>query len=97
MEDLTAGRFEATVERLDAENTRQNHRLADIESQIKELRDLNVAVGKMAVSLETMAAELKKQGERLEKMEQAPSRILSLILTAIISTVVAASVTFLIR
>ena len=97
MEELTSGAFEATVDRLDAENDRQNHRLTEIEHEIKALRDLNVSVGKMAVSLETMAKELAKQGERLEKMEQAPSRILSLILTAIISTVVAACVTFLIK
>lgn len=59
--------------RIDAENARQNRRLAELESTVKEIQRLSIAVEKMAVSMEAMTKELSEQGERLEKIETEPA------------------------
>ena len=59
--------------RIDAENARQNKRLAELESTVKEIQRLSIAVEKMAVSMEAMTKELSEQGDRLEKIEKEPA------------------------
>ena len=59
--------------RIDAENARQNKRLAELESTVKEIQRLSIAVEKMAVSMEAMTKELSDQGDRLEKIETEPA------------------------
>ena len=61
------------AKRVDEENTRQNHRLAELESTVKEIQRLSIAVEKMAVSLQAMTKELEEQGDRLEKIEKEPA------------------------
>ena len=55
--------------RLDAENERQNHRLESAENDIKGLRELHVAVEKLATNMERMFEEQRRQGARLETLE----------------------------
>ena len=54
--------FESEIKRLDAENVRQNHR-------IDVLERLTESVQKLAVNMEHMAAEQKKQSECISKLE----------------------------
>ena len=61
------------AKRVDEENDRQNHRLAELESTVKEIQRLSIAVEKMAVSLQAMTKELEEQGDRLEKIEKEPA------------------------
>ncbi len=68
-ENITRHEFDAVMERLDAENGRQNHRLESAENDIKALRALHVAVEKLATNMERMFEEQRKQGARLEALE----------------------------
>ena len=61
------------AKRIDEENTRQNKRLSELESTVKEIQRLSIAVEKMAVSMEAMTKELSEQGDRLEKIETEPA------------------------
>ena len=76
--------------RIDAENERQNRRLSELESTVKEINRLTVSVEKMAVSMEAMAAEQKRQGERLTEIEQKPVKRYDAIITGIIGAIVGA-------
>ena len=83
--------------KIDAEEERQNRRIALLEENIREINTLTVSVEKMAVNMGNMLDELKRQGERLGKLEQEPaetSRQIKLaIITSIIGTVVGAVAT----
>lgn len=69
-----ARRMEAENKGIMDENNRQNHRLESLEKSVEETRRLTVSVEKMAVSTENMANELKRQGERLDVIEQKPAK-----------------------
>lgn len=85
---------EEFTRRIDAENTRQNRRIALLEEGIQKLNALIVAVEKMAVNMENMLTEQKRQGERLEKLEREPAethrQVKNAIITAVIGAVVGA-------
>ena len=66
---ITRAEHEEFKERMKDEDHRQNKRLDAIEEEVRQIRELTVSVAKMAQSLETMTEEQKKQGERLEKIE----------------------------
>lgn len=55
--------------RMDAENERQNHRLNELEKTVGQIHSLTTSVAKLAQSVETFAEELKKQGDRVETLE----------------------------
>ena len=55
--------------RLDAENERQNHRLNALEETVKQIHTLALSVKELAVSIQSMVEEQKKQGARLETLE----------------------------
>ena len=59
--------------RMEAENDRQNHRLAKLETALDNLSKLTISVEKMAVSLERMAKEQEKTSNRLTALEQEPA------------------------
>lgn len=85
--------------RIDAENERQNRRIALLEENIKQMNALTVSVEKMAVNMENMLNAIERQGnliekqnDRLDTMEKEPGKdykqIKSTIITAILSTIV---------
>lgn len=76
--------------RIEDENDRQNHRLEALEEAVREMTRLTVAVEKMAVSIEGMAAEQKRQGERLTAIEEKPVKRWDAIVTGIIGAIVGA-------
>ena len=49
------------------------HRMNEQEEQGKSLTSLALSVQKMALSMESMIDEQKKQGERLSKLEAEPA------------------------
>ena len=61
------------AKRIDEENNRQNKRIAELESTVKEIQRLTISVEKMAVCMEAMTKELAEQGDRLEKIEKEPA------------------------
>ncbi len=66
---INRAEHEEFKKRMEDEDHRQNKRLDAIEEEVRQIRELTVSVAKMAQSLETMTEEQKKQGERLEKIE----------------------------
>lgn len=98
MEDvITRKEHEEFARRQDEENTRQNRRIAVLEEDIKEIHGLTVSVEKLAISMENMMVELKKQGDRLGELEREPieahKQIKMSVVTALVGAVVGAAVT----
>ena len=85
---------EEFARRIDAENERQNRRIALLEGNVQQMNDLTVSVKEMAVTMGNMLEEQKKQGDRLEKLEREPGeahrQIKAAIITAAVSSVVGA-------
>lgn len=79
--------------RYDEVNNSQNRRLDSLEEEVKQIYSLAISVEKMAGSLEQMAKELSKQGQRLDRIESEPGEkwkqaswlVLSIIVTALIT------------
>lgn len=57
------------AQRVDDENRRQNRRIGELESQLREIRDLTASVRELAVNMRNMLEEQARQGERLEALE----------------------------
>lgn len=70
------------------------HRVTGLEIQGKAIQDLVISVNKMAVNMENMLEEQKKQGERLEALERVPSetnkQVKNAVITALVGGVVGA-------
>lgn len=81
------GREEHTefVKRMEEEHTRQNKRILTIEKALEQQNKLALAVEKMAINMESMLKEQKKQGERLEELEKVPAKKWNTVTTAILS------------
>lgn len=84
------------IQRLDAEDKRINHRVDELAENVKNIQNLTLSVEKLAMNMENMISEQKSQGERLEKLEQAPAEnammIKNTITTKIIDIIVGALV-----
>lgn len=76
------------IERIRDEDNRQNHRLDSLEEQTKEFREIALSVQKLATNMEHMLEEIKDQGKRLKKIEEAPLQSLSLAKSTFVSTLV---------
>lgn len=74
--------------RIDAENSRQNARISDIEKEVKQISDLVASVKVLAANMETMAKEQAKMGDRLQAIEEKPAKRWDAIVGAIITGVV---------
>lgn len=60
---------EEFAKRIDEENTRQNHRLANLENTVNQIANIMQSVERLAINMEHMAKEQQKQGERLTVLE----------------------------
>lgn len=65
--------MKAEIDRLDAEDDRQNHRIDVLEQGNKDMRDLMIAVHELAINMQRMLNEQEKQGARLDKIESEPA------------------------
>ena len=85
------------AKRIEDENTRQNHRISNLEDTVKQVQELTVSVREMAVNIGQMTKELSKQGERLEAIEKEPAQkwkqaswiAVSVIVTALVTLALA--------
>lgn len=84
--------MESENQRINDENDRQNRRIAVIETTIQQIGSLTVSVERMAANMENMLEVLKKQGERLEKLEREPAETNRQVKTAVITSVISAVV-----
>ena len=96
-EYITRPEYEERQKRLDDENRRQNHRIDKLEQISDQIADIASSVKVMAVTMQGMQAEQKEQGERLKKIEQEPADMWNKVIATIITVLVTATVTWLIR
>lgn len=85
---ITRQEHEEFARRQDAENERQNRRIQLLEDNLRQINALTVSVEKMAVNMENMLAEQKRQGERLEDLEKEPAETHKQIKLAVITSVI---------
>lgn len=91
-EYLTLSEHREFSKRIEEENTRQNHRIANLESAVQQIAGLASSVERLAINMENMAKEQQKQGDRLgilegrdgEKWRSVVSHVGLCILTAIV-------------
>lgn len=96
-------RMDAEHKRIDDEQQRQNKRLCVLEETVKQFTSLTISVEKMAVSMENMFEEQKKQGKKLDEIENAPAKnwntlkasVLSAIGGAVGAAIIAAIINFM--
>ena len=79
---------EEFARRIDGDTKQLTARVDSLEANVKEIGRLTVSVEKMAVSMENMAVEQKKQGERLDKIEEKPAQRWDSLVTAIITGII---------
>lgn len=68
------------------------HRTADLEQSQKQIYDLTISVKELAMSVKSMVEEQKEQGERIQKLEEAPVEKWNLLQKTILTGVVSALV-----
>ena len=76
--------------RVEEENTRQNHRITELEGAVKQISELVSSVKVLAANMENMAKEQAKQGERLEEIEKKPAKRWDVVITGALSAIVGA-------
>ena len=64
--------IKAELQRIHDEDDRQNHRLNNLESTVKELNELVLTIQRLTMSVESLTKEVQRQGNRLESIENAP-------------------------
>ena len=71
-EFVTRAEHKEFAERIDKENDRQNKRLSELETAIKEITKITILIERLANSIENMQKELCSQGQRLKDIEDKP-------------------------
>ena len=93
--------IERTVIKLDQRSKSNTKRLDRLEKTTEAVQELATSVKLMAQSLDNMADEQKRQGERLEKLEQQPAdrwnTIIKTMLTAVVSALAGGFAAMLIK
>ena len=81
--------------RMDEEHNRQNHRITNLETNVKDISSLTTSVASLAKSVEQMARAQEKQAKRLEALEQKPARKWESFVDKVIWAVAAALIAFI--
>ena len=90
-------RMESENQRLAEEDRRQNHRIDDLEENVKEIHKLTVSIERMSVNMQSMLEAIERQGNLIEKqtsrideIEKEPVKDGKQIKMSVITTVVSA-------
>ena len=62
------------VKRMEEEHDRQNKRITLLEDSVRQFSSLTLSVERLAINMENMVEEQKKQGKRLETLEDVPKK-----------------------
>lgn len=87
MEYIGRGEHEEFAKRMEEEHTRQNKRISAMERALEQYNKIAISVEKMAINMELMLKEQKKQGEELEELKNAPVKKWNTLTTAILSAI----------
>lgn len=69
MEYITRLEHDEFAKRMEEEHARQNRRIGDMEENFRQIQNLTISIEKMALNVEGVVKELKRQGDRLETLE----------------------------
>lgn len=72
MEYIGRAEHDEFAKRMEEEHIRQNKRLTNVEEMLKRYTEMAISVEKLAIGVENMVEEQKKQGARLERLENEP-------------------------
>lgn len=93
MEYVTKEAFDIACDKLEDVDNRQDARIDRIQKSLDELRSISSNVERLAVSVETMAKELDRQGKDLEEIKGRDGdkwrTVVSYIVTAFVGAVIA--------
>lgn len=93
--------FTETMRRIDAEDSRQNSRLTELEIAQKQISELITSVKVLANNMEQMAKEQIKQGVRLQVIEEKPGKrwetVVACIITGLVGAVISATISGLVK
>ncbi|MBR4540562.1 MAG: hypothetical protein IKP31_02340 [Lachnospiraceae bacterium] len=92
-EYVTKAVHDEFARRIDEENSRQNHRISNLENGLNQLSELVSQIKVLAVNVENMSKELQKQGTRLETIEAKPEKRWETIVACVITGLVGAAIT----
>lgn len=88
---ITRAEHEEFRKRLEEQNQRQDKRISLLEENVRQIGALTTSVEKLALSMESMAKEQERQGERMEVLEGRDGemwrKIVGYIATAVIGIV----------
>ena len=87
---ITRAEHEEFRRRIEAEEHRQNRRLEELEETVRQIQALTISVEKMVVSMQAMADEQRRQGERLDGLEAEPGKAWKSLRAGLIGAVAAA-------
>ena len=62
-----ARRMDAENKRLAEEDNRQNHRIDELEENVKEIHKLTVSMERMSANMQSMLEAIERQGKLIEK------------------------------
>ena len=74
MEYIGRAEHEEYAKRMEEEHSRQNKSINNVEEMLKRYTEMAISVEKLAIGVENMVEEQKKQGARLEKLEEVPAK-----------------------
>ena len=89
---ITRAEHEEFRRRLEEQNQRQDKRISLLEENVREIGALTTSVEKLAISIESMAKEQGRQGERLEILEGRDGemwrKVVGYIVTAVVGILI---------
>lgn len=89
---ITRAEHEEFRRRLEEQNQRQDKRISLLEENVREIGALTTSVEKLAISMESMAKEQGRQGERLEVLEGRDGemwrKVVGYIVTAVVGMLI---------
>lgn len=91
--------------RLEADDKTIFHQLSEIKDEVKDIRRLTLAVEKIATKTESIDIKVDSMGSRLSAVEKEPAEefvhykrlVISAVVTALLSSIIAAVLTLIIR
>lgn len=84
---MTRAEAAEMARRLDAEDARASHRLAELEATTKQIGALTLSVQKLADSVEQMTGKLSEQSRTLADIEGRPAQDMHSVKIAVITAI----------
>ena len=89
---VTRPEYTADIKRIEAEESRQNHRIDKLEETVDRINDLTVSIKELAVNMGAMQATLKTLTDRLTAIEDEPAENWKKAVWIVVAAVIGAAV-----